>query len=118
MQCGAAQFKVPRPTPPAQVPLPQAPAQAPAAPVAVAQPVGAAQDFRPHITAGYLLALVATLVLPPLFGPIAMWLGYLAYTRGAGDQRRQGLWVMLAGALGTVVGMVIALWIDAIDLLA
>lgn len=119
MQCGAAQFRVPRPTPPAEVPLPgPAPPPQPAAPVGVAPPVGVAQDFRPHITAGYLLALVATLVLPPVFGPLAMLLGYLAYTRGAGDQRRQGVWVMVAGFLGTAVGMAIALWIDAIDLLS
>lgn len=121
MQCGQAQFRVPAAPPPGQVPLPPA---APSSPVPAgpvgppAQPVGVAQDYRGHITAGYLLALVATLVLPPLFGPIAMWLGYVVYTRGAGDQRKQGLWVIAAGLAGTAIGLAVALWIDATNLLA
>lgn len=123
MQCGAPQFRVPAPTPAGQVPLPP-PATAPPGPVPapaqppVPPPPAEPKDYRPHITAGYLLALVSTLVLPPLFGPLAMWLGYVVYTKGAGDQRKQGLLVIAAGLVGTAIGMAVALWIDAADLLA
>lgn len=122
MQCGAAQFRVPPGPTPGQAPAPQGPLLPPPPavppPLAPPAPPVAPQDYRGHITAGYLLALVATLVLPPLFGPLAMWLGWVVYSRGGGDQRKQGLWVIAAGIAGTAIGLAVALWIDAANLLA
>jgi hypothetical protein len=131
MQCGAQQFHVPGMEAPADAPRPPGhvqvlrnpPGQAPGGPGSpVSAPPGPAPmvgvtDYGPHITVGYLLALVATLVLPPLFGAIALGLGWLAYSRGAGHQRKQGLYVMLAAIAATALGLAIAFYVDHIGLL-
>jgi hypothetical protein len=75
-----------------------------------AQPMAGVDDFRLHIVVGALLAFVSTLVLPILFGPIAMALGWLAYARGRGAQRRQGLLVVVFAAAATVLGTYLGLW--------
>lgn len=119
MQCGTAQFRSGTLQPPPDVAAPVGartpPPWAPSAEVPA--PVAVVQDMRAHITIGYLLAFVATLVLPPLFGAIGFGLGYLAYARGAAHQRQQGLWVMAANVAATVLGLAIALYIDHLGIL-
>lgn len=114
--CGAVQFEAPALSIPPELaaPRPEAPAPEPEPAPPAAAP---AKDYRPHLAAGALLAFVATLVVPPLTGGIAIALGWLAYSRGAGAQRRQGLLVIVAGLAGTAIGLAIALWAEQAGIL-
>lgn len=110
--CGTVLF-----TPPAmQAPADLAPPQAPAAPPRFVIPQAvrdaAAKDYKPHLTIGLILAFSATLVVPPLTGAIAMALGWMVYTRGAGAQKKQGLLVMAAAVAGMAVGLGVGFWVQ------
>lgn len=116
--CAAVLFTVPALEPPPELAAPREVVVLPApVPPEPAPRLVGVHDFRPHITVGAVLAFVSTLVLPPLFGGIAVALGWLAYSRGSGPQRRQGLWVMLAGAVGTGLGLALGWWVDQAGLL-
>ena len=115
MACGARLFH----TPGLQPPVDFRPVRAEPAPLQPrpAPPPLPPRDFRPHITLGFLLALVSTLVIPPLLGGVAVWLGWMAYSKGQGAQRRQGLLVIAAGVAGIVLGMVVSFWVESAKLL-
>lgn len=111
-QCGAQMYAVPRMEPPADVVPPRRPdaVPPPAEPVEPRPNLVGVQDFRPHLTLGAVLAFVATLVIPPLFGGIAAALGYLAYSRGNPVQRRQGLWLIVASIACIAIGLALTFW--------
>lgn len=130
MACGAPLLRAPpaeppaglAPAPPAARPPPAPPGQGPPpAPLEVpaepAPPPPPPKDYRSHITVGYLLAFVSTLVVPPVFGPIAMAIGWVVYRNAGGHQRQQGLFVLAAGFVGMAVGMAVGLWVQEADLL-
>lgn len=112
MQCGEPLLSEPRMEAPPSV-KGEAPAPAPLPPPAAM----GARDYRPHLTVGALLAFVATLVVPPLTGGVAMLLGYWAYAHGNPDEKRKGLLVMLAGLVGMSIGLAISLLVERAGLL-
>jgi hypothetical protein len=81
-QCGANLAPIAAPVPPASVPV-----QTPSSP------------SRPDVgwfgTAGIIVALISTVVIPIIFGPIAIVLGFIGHSRG--DPRGK-----IAIALGVV----------------
>ena len=57
---------------------------------------------------GVFFAGLAVWVLPYTFGPLGMVLGGIAYARG----ERRGRWVVLAAAIGTLLGLMFGLLPD------
>jgi hypothetical protein len=116
MKCGEPLYSVPSMEAPAQ-PSPPVPSEAPPVPLQAPLPEGPRPDYRAHLLVGAILAFVATLVIPPLTGGLAMLLGYRVYARGNPDEKRRGLLVMLGGLVGTSIGLAIALVVQESGLL-
>ncbi len=72
-------------------------------------PRPSAAGGRPYVIAGFICAIVAVVLLPIVLGPIAVVLGFLAYRKND----PMGRSVMIAGVVGTLLGVVLGALIFA-----
>jgi hypothetical protein len=68
-----------------------------------APPRSSAAGGRPYVIAGFVCALIAVGFLPIVLGPAAIVLGFLAHRK----RDPLGRWVMIAGAIGMILGFVV-----------
>ncbi len=60
---------------------------------------------RPFTIAGFVMAAVAVFLVPIILGPLGAIFGAVGYARG---DRKLGLWAVVAGVVGTILGLLLA----------
>jgi hypothetical protein len=115
MRCGYEMARPPPMTAPDDLAPPPASTSPPQA--AVVPPPAPRQDLRPHLALGAVLAFVATLVIPPLFGGAALFLGWTVYKQSEGELQRRAKWLMVASIACTGIGLAVSLYAQEAGLL-